>query len=328
VWLSEVALELGAPDDAIDIAKRAHELAEAAGLGTFKAYADRVIGRAKHKLGENGAPYTERALAVFREQRLPLGEALSMWDLAVSREPVDRASLQTALASLASLGLVDRVLEVLVDLGELGEAAQTVHPAWPTPDVRVLMMTAALSGRKAEALETQLVHDDPEGLAASVAEKTAAKRNLARLAAFSVDQKGLVTLAVVGSGDAASALTDRGFGGALVGQIGSACLFVWPESVDADVLAKDAACVVTEGRGGVLARLPEARVVAPGFGGAHGARLEGIDTGHLLELAFAQPRTTERPLLLADGLDLTSAWVDAFEAASTALGLTVTRGPG
>ncbi len=328
VWLSEVALELGAPDDAIEIAKRAHDLAESAGLGTFKAYADRVIGRAKHKLGENGAPFTERALAVFRAQRLPLGEALSTWDLAVSREPVDRASLQTALVSLGSLGLVDRVLEVMVDLSELDEAVQAAHPAWPMPDVRVLMMTAALSGRKAEAIEMQLVHDDPEGLAASVAEKTAAKRNLARLAALSVDQKGLVALAVVGSGDSASALTDLAFSGALVGQIGSACLFVWPKSIDAESLAKDAARVLTEGRAGALARLLDARVVAPGFGGAHGARLEGVDTDRLLELAFAQPRATGRPLLLADELEPGSATNHEVEAALSALGVAVFRGPG
>lgn len=314
VWLADVALELGAPDDALDIGLRALAQAESAGLGTFKAYASRVVGRAKRQLGEDGSAYSEQALAIFKEQRLPLGEALATWDLALAKSEVDRPALDRAARSLASLGLVDRVVEVMSDLRD-GDAGPVASGEWPLPDVPSLLMTASLSGRRAELLEMDLVHDDPEGLARSVGDKTSAKRNLARLGALTIDRPGLVALVVVGDGDPAAALSDRALSCALAGQVGQASLFVWPRTDDAAVIARDVATLVSAGRAGAMLESDRARVVAPGFGGATGARLEGIDSLGLLTQALAADRKQREVVL-----DATAA---ALEAALRASGIGV-----
>jgi tetratricopeptide (TPR) repeat protein len=320
VWLAEVALEMGAPDDAAAIAERARASAVEASLGTFEAYAERVLCRAKRLLGEPSRAHGEAAYAIFHRQGLPLGEALAAWDLSLGETPIDRERLAGALRALASLGLVDRVVEVLSDLREAGERPSA--PGHRHPDVALLLMTAAQSGRRAESLESSLAHEDPAALAGSVDERGASRRNLARLAALSIAPPGLMALAVVNG--AANVLRERSFTGALVGQIDVVRVFVWPASDDVATVARDVASALgVEGRG-AMTRREEALVEAPGFGGAVGARLSGLDLGALLAAALAGP-----PAADLGGARLTIAGTigEDVESALAAEGVALARAP-
>lgn len=319
VWLADVALEMGAADDAIEIGSRALALARSSRLRTFEAYAERVIGRARRHLGEDGTSHTEAALSIFADQRLPLGEALCTWDLAIASTPVDRARLDRALRALASLGLVDRVLEVLSDLRERAHADV---PGARSPGVPLLLMTSALSGRRSEGLESALVHEDPGALATAAGERTGARRNLGRLATLSVARAGLVLLAVDGGATVEAALGDRSFEGALAGALGPIALFAWAADVEPALIAKDVALALgTRGRG-ALARSAAATIVAPGFGGGTTARLDGVSLAPLVRAAL-EGSDEARALALTEGFaadDLAAAdLVRALEEAGLAL---------
>ena len=300
VWLAEVALELGSFDDAVELAERARAVALASGLGTFQAYADRVAGRALEARGDDGRACSERALAVFAQQRLPLGQALASWDLAVIGDEPDRALVDSALTGFASLGLVDRVVDVLVDIDA---------------DPEVLLMASSMSPRRSEQIESALVHEDPEGLGASVEKRTAARRNLSRLAAWSTHAPGLLAVATVL--DAPSrALVRPAFAGAVAGTLGALALFVWADDVDPSRLVADLEQLLDLGASQVsIAHFPDARVTRPGFGAALGATVEGVDTLALVAVALAAPIDPLRNVTLAMGLSPPAPGAEAFAAA-------------
>ncbi|MFO0613959.1 MAG: hypothetical protein U0414_15310 [Polyangiaceae bacterium] len=292
VWLAEVALALGSPNDAIEVAARARTVAEEAKLSTWVAYSNRITGRALRERGDASTEPTERALATFRAQKLSLGEALCLWDLGVATEPPDLERTERALQLFASLGLIDRVSEVLLDLRRLGASKRG-----GAPHVDVLLAAVGLTGRRAESVEAELVHDDPVGLAHATGVRTCAKRNVARLALLATTAPGLVVLAVVGVPDPARLLEDRAFEGVILGSFGDAALIGWTSWTDRAAIVADRARVIAlaPSARGVFARLTDARVDAPGHGGGLGARLLGVDTTSLLTAALAERGVAEPP---------------------------------
>lgn len=298
VWLAEVALALGSPNDAIEVAARARTVAEEAKLSTWVAYANRITGRAQRERGDASTEATERALATFQAQKLALGEALCQWDLGVSKEVPDLDRVERALELFASLGLVDRVSEVLLDLRRLDASKRGGGPG-----VDVLLSAVGLTGRRAESVEAELVHDDPVGLAEATGIRTCAKRNVARLALHSVSPPGLVVLAVVGIPNAGRLLEDRGFEGVVLGCFGDAALIGWaPRAARAAILAdRDRVIALAPAAKGVFARLQNARVDAPGHGGGLGARLHGVATSELLAAALAATGIADPPEFIGSG---------------------------
>lgn len=284
VWLAEVALALGSPNDAIEVAARARTVADEAKLSTWAAYANRITGRAMRERGDTSTEPTERALATFQAQKLALGEALCLWDLGVANEAVDLDKTERALQLFASLGLVDRVSEVLLDLRRLGASKRG-----GAPDVDVLLSAVGLTGRRAESVEAELVHDDPVGLARSTSVRTCAKRNVARLALLSTSASGLVVLAIVGMAEPFRLLEDRAFEGAILGSFGDAALVAWTTRADRAAVLADRGRVLAlaPAAKGAFAVLKDAQVDAPGHGGGLGARLVGVDSAALLTAALA-----------------------------------------
>lgn len=298
VWLAEVALALGSPNDAIEVAARARTVAEEAKLSTWVAYANRITGRAQRERGDVSTEATMRALETFQTQKLALGEALCQWDLGVATDVPDLDRIERALQLFASLGLVDRVSEVLLDLRRLGASKRG-----GAPDVDVLLAAVGLTGRRAESVEAELVHDDPVGLAAATGVRTCAKRNVARLALLATSEPGLVVLAVVGLPDAARLLEDRGFEGCVLGSFGDAALIGWTRRAGRAAILADRDRVRALGQAagvsvrGAFAVLPEARVDAPGHGGGLGARLHGVASGALLTAALGATDLPDPPEL-------------------------------
>ncbi len=257
-----------------------------------RLHANRIAGRARRERGESGSVQTGAALEVFRAQKLPLGEALCTWDLAVSTDPPDASLIRRALGIFASLGLSDRTVDVLVDL-------RRSHALTEKPSVEVLLAAVGLSGRRTEVLEAELVHDDPVALAVVAASRTAAKRNLARLALLATSAPGLVVAAIVGIADgapsasankapSAALLADRAFGGTLVGAMSDVCLFAWAFDTPFADIEGDVERIrrsAPRARGAFFVA-PEAKVESPGHGGGTTARLSGIDVADVLRRAL------------------------------------------
>ena len=285
VWLSEVALDLERPDDAVEIAERARKSGESVEppLGTFIAYADRVTGRARLAMRDpGGRADLERARDAFGAQRLPLGEALCARDLALAKDPPDLPALTTSLAAIAGLGTVDRVLEGLLRAGA---------------EPRLELEVASALPRRTEPLEAALVHHAPAVLAGAARPRSATRKNLGRLAVLSFEAAPLVVLAIIaadgaGAGEGLAAYIDApATRAAVVGQVADVVLLAWSSSLPADAIAADAVAAMKGlGRGAsvraAVAAPLEARVLGPGFGGALGARTQGVDAAGLLAAAL------------------------------------------
>jgi hypothetical protein len=309
VWLAEVALDLDRPDDAIEIAERARKSGQSVDppLTTFVAYADRVSGRARLSMHDaRGKEDLERARAVFAAQRLPLGEALTARDLALASQPVDQRGLVESLADIAGLGTVDRVLEGLVRAS-----------ADPTLELEV----ASALPRRTEPLEASLVHDDPAVLARAAKPRSAARKNLGRLAVLAFAGAPLVVAAVAAGpshpdgaaiADVVDAPKTRA---AVLGQLGGVVLLGWSSALPPGSIADDLAALLAALGPGARASVaaPEAaRVLGPGYGAALGARTEGIDAAALVGALLAAP---------AGGVVAPTALPEVLDAALRAAGL-------
>jgi tetratricopeptide (TPR) repeat protein len=283
VWLSEVALDLERPDDAVEIAERARKSGQSVEppLGTFIAYADRVTGRARLAMRDpSGKADLERARDAFAAQRLPLGEALCARDLALAKDPPDRGALTTSLAAIAALGTLDRVLEGLIRAGA---------------EPRLELEVASALPRRTEPLEAALVHLAPAVLSGASRPRSATRKNLGRLAVLSFEAAPLVVMAVVagdGATDGLGSFIDApATRAAVVGQVAGLSLFAWSSSLPSATIAADVAGAMKAlGREApvraAIAAPVDARVLGPGFGGALGARTQGIDAGALLGAAL------------------------------------------
>lgn len=269
VWLAEVALDDTRIDDAILLADQSLVVAESVEpkLTTFMAYANRIKGRAKLRAGDpTGRDALALAEATFREQRLPLGQALSSRDLAAFAEPIDRTGVRDAVRTLAALGLVERVLESL----PLLEAS-------PFTELAV----AQTMPRRLEPMEASVMVSEPAVLSDSAVDRMSARKNLGRLAVLSTEPAGLlVGAARVPAASLASASDNLQSGFSILGQVGDVALVAWSRDVAVDVVRGDlerlgAAAVA-------LAFSPIARVVAPNFGGGFGAKIADVDVAALL----------------------------------------------
>ncbi len=285
VWLSEVALDDGRLDDAMGLAERALTVAGSVEpkLTTFMAYANRVLGRAKLRAGDRtGLSALTAAEAIFREQRLPLGQALAERDIALSSEPVDLLRVRRAAQTLASLGLVERVLESLPTLNAASEVELALAQSMP---------------RRLEPMEAALMVSEPTVLSETVLLRMAARKNLARLALLSTEAEGLLVALVRGLAPnaLASAVDHAATAFAVVGQLGELSLVAWsaraePSAVDADLVRLDAQHTV-------LALLSQAKVRSPNFGGGLSAEVDGLDVGALLA---ASTSSTEKRSAVGD----------------------------
>ncbi|WP_437973057.1 hypothetical protein WMF11_29250 [Sorangium sp. So ce295] len=333
-FLSELALELGRADDALALATSAREIAEHAAppLRTWVAYASRAIGRARRNLGDPGAAAAlDEAGALFRALGLPLGEALAAWDRASTEalalaEPADWFS---AAWSLGSLGLSSRVAQLLRERLEIEEAAALPEKGGPTSDgearERALAAAAQTSPHVAMQREVELVYDRPDHLAAIAARRTAAQRNLGRLAALTLARPGLIVAAIAASplGARGRALPPARAMAVCVADLPGLAVWIWPAAATPATIGNDLA-VLRATLGGplraALAFAPAGRVLCPPFAGDTGAELDAVELVGLMAL----------PAMLAPGelrLDPQLGWDGDARASVEALGFVVTNNP-
>jgi len=300
-FLADVAIDLGRPDDALEFAKTAREAAGSTSppLRMWIAYATRAAGRAMIDLGDGGAgAELQAARELFTTIGNPLGSALTEWDLArlaakgadggfdaprVSGERPVSASWSKAAWSLASLGLAPRVAQLLRDqrraLSESG-----APPDEPRASEAALAAVSQLAPHLASLQEVELIYEAPDELSAVAARRTAAQRNLGRLAALSIVRPGLF-VAVIASGSIAGAgraLPSERASAALAGELPGLAVWVWSMEASLAEVGRDLAwargSLGADVRAVVVAS-PSGRVVAPPFAGEGGAELNGVDLG-------------------------------------------------
>jgi tetratricopeptide (TPR) repeat protein len=333
-FLADVAIELGRPDDAREFAKAARDLAQTTTppLKLWIAYATRAAGRALIDLGDPGA---DTELAAAREHFAaignPLGAALAEWDLARLQargidpaSPIAKASWQNAGWSLASLGLASRVAQLLRDQ----RAATSPDPAAPNAPLAgrraseiAVAAVAQLAPQLSARQEVELIYESPEELSAIAARRTAAQRNLGRLAVLSIAEPGLFVAVA-----ASSAITGRGralpserASAALAGELPGFALWVWHWVSTLTKIASDLAALrasLGADTRVTLALRSSARVIAPPFAGEGAPEIEGL----ALSERIAAVHALEPAALLLDGV----AWTPDAEALTAAAGY-VTR---
>jgi tetratricopeptide (TPR) repeat protein len=294
-FLADVAIDLGRPDDALMFAKTARDVAAGTSppLRMWIAYATRAVGRAMMDLDDLGA-VVELAAAreLFGVIGNPLGSALTEWDLArlaakdvpfISGERPASASWSKAAWSLASLGLTPRVAQLLRDqrraLSESGAPAEDARAS-----EAALAAVSQLAPHLASLHEVELIYDAPDELSAIAARRTAAQRNLGRLAALSIVEAGLFVAVIASSSIAGAgrALPSERAACALTGELPGLAVWVWPMATSMTDVARDLASArgsLGADMRAVLIASPSGRVVAPPFAGEGGAELSGVDLG-------------------------------------------------
>ncbi|WP_437596020.1 hypothetical protein WMF28_25875 [Sorangium sp. So ce590] len=334
-FLSELALELGRADDALALASCARDVAAGAAppLRTWIAYAARAAGRARRDLGDPGAAVAlEEAGALFRELGHPLGEALAAWDRASAEalapaEPAAPVDWFSAAWSLGSLGLPSRVAQLLRERLEIEEAAPPQDNGGPAPDgglrERALAAAAQAAPHVAVQREVELVYDRPDDLTVVAARRTAAHRNLGRLAALTLAPPGLVVAAIAASrvGARGLALPPERAAAACVADLPGLAVWLWPAAIPPVAIGRDLddlRAVLGEPLRTALALAPFGRVLCPPFAGDAGAELEGVEVGALLALTAS---LAPGELRLAPRL----GWDNEVGASLEALGFVVTR---
>jgi hypothetical protein len=310
VLLADLAIDLGRPDDAVELAERARTLAQSVTppLNMWIAYSMRTIGRAKMDLGDARAQADlEAAREHFRKIGNQLGEALVSWDLARNRaacqglgddKPGAQGSCWHSTAwAFASLGLTARVAQVLTDLRALTEDKD---------EALALDLAIAAAGQSYAHLRTghevELVFTEPATLAAIATRRIAGQRNLGRIAAQTLAGAGLY-LAAIGAGAIGTGIRmepKRRCGAALVGQLPGLALWAWnAETCTLSEIARDLSAVrvsLGEDTRVVLGHFPAARIGSTPFAGELGAQVTGADLTPLLSKALGDPPATLRRL--------------------------------
>ncbi len=345
VLLADLALDLGRPDDARELAVSAANLARSVEppLELWLAYAARSRGRAELALDEPSAA-SSLAEAHDRYHRLgtPLGGALVRADAArallaapgedalpelaaLLPEAPTRALAHTILASdaafaLGSLGLTQRVFAVLRDT--IAARRGDLVAASDAPPLAELEAACAALGQPSAALaskhEIELAHDDSATLAAIAARRIAAQRNLGRMAALCLAPRGLI-VAALASGDDASApsfIPPKDADATELGALPGAALWAWRGETPALRVAADLARLSAScpGLRAAVAGFASGRAAGIPFAGEGTARLEAVDTSPLFARCLALAPST---LALAEGL----SWTDEASAVLAAAGL-------
>lgn len=294
--LADLALDFGRPDEAQDLAMSAIAVANSVtpALTLWLAYAGRALGRARLELGGSALAEARTALLEARERFTalanPLGLALTAADLAeLDAREGKPADLFPAAWGLGSLALPARVAKLLAD--------QARAPAAPSAASRAAAAQSA--PHLAEALEVSLVYEDAPALAALAARRTAAQRNLGRLAALSLAPPGLLLVAIVAPGlGGEGGLPGERAEAARLFELPGAVLWAFPPVTPPEQVARDLArlrAALGEEMRVLLAFAPSGRVISAPFQGEAGARVEGVDAlGLLMKAAGLSPGVVAR----------------------------------
>jgi tetratricopeptide (TPR) repeat protein len=288
-FLAEVALDTGRAADAEDLAGRARAVAEGADppLALFAAYAARALGRARLVLGDldGAASALTAARDAFVRQSHPLGSALTAWDLArLAAERGAPASFFEPAWALGSLGLAPRVAGVLVDRRALGLAREG--------EAEALAAVAEAAPALGAAEEVALSYAAPDALAAVAARRTAARRNLGRLAALSIAPPGLWIAVILAErlAEGRAAHPPERASSAAIATLPGAVVWAWPALTAPEEVARDLAAARAALGGDTRAFVAlrgAARVASPPFLGEVGASVEGASLASLLGPALA-----------------------------------------
>lgn len=321
VLLGDLAIDLGRPDDAVELAQQAREVASSVTppLQMWMAYATRTIGRAKVELGDkDAAQELADAQARFATMGNQLGDALVSWDLA--HLEAKTAGLQNrdiwheTATKLAALGLGAKVALVMLDLRELVDD--------PVEVKRLDLAIAAASqsfAHLATAQEVEHVLSSPDTVASIATRRIAGQRNLARLAASTLAQPGLhlAVVAAAAIGTELRALPTGRSQSTLLAQMPSAAIWSWADGASAQEMARDLSSLCAalgEDTRVVLGWFPAARVTAVPFAGELGIELTGADlASHIVAALSSAPGT----LTLLAGTD----WDGEAEALARMSGL-------
>lgn len=328
IFLADVALSRGRPDDALPLAKKAKELALGAKppLRLWVAYATRAMGRARLNMGDKAAHADlEAAAAIFAEVGNPLGTALTGWDRArrdaqmanPSEGDQQRADFFRPAWQLASLGMSGRVSEVLRD--ERLSFTNEAHGSERSIAAAAQGLTHLTVGQ-----EVELLYAAPEELASIADQRTAAMRNLARLSALALAPRGLIVAAAAsGSAGARNAILPNDRTNAVaIADIPGLVVWAWPITTPAAQIGKDLG--ILRGLLGndarvSLVRFAEARVISGPLAGEVGPRLDAPGFGSAIFAALALPGGV---LLVAPDI----AWDSEAEVFTSTAGFVTQRG--
>lgn len=293
-FLADVALDAGRPDEAAELAELALRSAASVDppLALWSAYATRALGRARMDIGDVAAARVrlDAARAGFTQFGNPLGQALVDWDLARLASDEAQASGPEAAAppdwftpawALGSLGLGARVAKLLADRRRTGGVVDLA-----------LAASAQAAPHLADAQEIELIYGDPAALATIALRRSAASRNLGRLAALTIAPPGLLLAAIASAkiGGAHRALPPERSAGAALLEIPGAAVWGFPLAASIEEVGRDLAALraaLGPDARAVLVACPGARVLAPPFPGELGASLEGVDSTSLIAAACA-----------------------------------------
>ncbi len=310
VLLADLAIDLGRPDDAVELAEQARSLAAGVTppLNMWIAYSTRTIGRAKMDLGDAGARADlEAARERFRKIGNQLGEALVTWDLArhsaACQRPGDEAASEDERCwhrsawAFASLGLTARVAQVLTDLRAL---------TTDQSEAVALDLAIAAAGQSyahlSAAHEVELVFTEPDTLATIATRRIAGQRNLGRIAAQTLAGAGLYLAAIAAGGIGTGIRVEpkRRCEAALVGQLPGLALWAWnADTCTLSEIARDLSALrVTLGDDtrAVLALCPAATIRSAPFAGELAPEVIGADVAPMLSKALSDPPATLRRL--------------------------------
>jgi len=303
IFLADVAINLGRPDDAIALASRARDLASAAKppLRLWIAYATRALGRARMDVGDAHAKGDlEAAATLFGEVGNPLGAALTEWDRARlgarSSAPKEEGAVPSGSVffgpawQLAALGLAGRVAEVLRD-------ERTYRTTSPAGRVSEQAIAAAAQGiaHLTVAHEVDLLYGAPEELGRIAERKTSASRNLARMSALCLAPPGLFIVVLATGTSQKPALPPERSAAVAIADLPGLVVWVWRTSTALVEVARDLASLKVSLGGearGALVRCLEARVIAAPLAGEVAPTLETPDLGGLVAAALAAPPGT------------------------------------
>ena len=321
VFLADLALDAGRPDDAVELSNRARAVATSVEppLDLWLAYATRAAGRARVELGESeGVAELERAAGMFAEFGNPLGEALTAWDLARAREGRGDEGAEGWFApawTLASLGLASRVAKLLDNVRSTAVdcSASSQHAREQT-----IAAVARGAAYMVDAQELRLAYGDPESLASVASRRGAAERNLARLSALTLAPPGLF-IAVLRADARIDGLPSQRAKCAAVAELGAASVWVWPLATPLEDVVRDLGTLATAPGARIALWVDaDARIATAPFHGEVGARAEGVDVVALLSAST----TLGRGVL---AVDEPVAWTEALDGAAARLGFRVER---
>jgi hypothetical protein len=149
-------------------------------------------------------------------------------------------------------------------------------------DAALELALAAPNARRLEPLEARLIYERPRALAGVSEARSAARKNVSRLAVLALSDPGLwvAALTTQASVFGESLVDDTQIACAHAGGVPGLHLLVWSGARAPGAVGADLAAVMRRAGSPVtiaLSHAPAARVITPGFGGGLPPRLEGLD---------------------------------------------------